>query len=65
MSDPIHPDFFIRLRALADSAPPEIRLRALLKTALRRDRLKCVSVSLEQLPPLPTPPSEDVAHDAD
>jgi hypothetical protein len=37
-------------RALEDTVPLAVRLRALLKTALRRDRLRCVAVS--GLPPL-------------
>jgi hypothetical protein len=34
----------LTLVPLADPRPVEVRLRNLLKTALRRDRLKCVSV---------------------
>jgi hypothetical protein len=33
------------LRPLADTVPVSVRLRAALKTLLRRDRLKCVRVS--------------------
>jgi hypothetical protein len=36
------PVYVLHLVALADDIPPEVRLRALLKTALRRDRLRCV-----------------------
>ena len=65
MSDPLYPDFFIRLRTLADSAPGD-SLTGAAEDRVRRDRLKCVSVSVEQLPPLPPPPpSEEAAHDAD
>jgi hypothetical protein len=43
----------IDLRPLADDVPPATRLRALLKTALRRDRLRCVAAV--QLPDGPPP----------
>ena len=49
-----------RLRAPGDS------LTGAAEDRVKGDRLKCVSVSVEQLPPLPPPPpSEEAAHDAD
>jgi hypothetical protein len=38
------PDIRVTLRPLAADAPVDVRLRNLLKTALRRDRLRCVRV---------------------
>lgn len=38
-------DIVLRLRPLPDTVPVAVRLRALLKTALRRDRLRCVGLS--------------------
>jgi hypothetical protein len=35
----------LELEALPDPAPVAVRLRNLLKTALRRDRLRCVSAT--------------------
>lgn len=45
------PEITITFRALPDrhNTPVSVRIRALLKTALRRDRLKCLRV--EGLPP--------------
>jgi hypothetical protein len=40
-----HEDIILTLRPLADSVPVAHRLRALLKTALRRDRFRCVSIA--------------------
>jgi hypothetical protein len=44
--DPVMPDelWYITLKPLPDDVPVAVRIRALLKTALRRDRLRCVSL---------------------
>ena len=48
MSKPARETFRIDLQAQPSDCPAAIRLRRLLKTALRRDGLKCLRV--EQLP---------------
>jgi hypothetical protein len=44
-------DITLTFRPLEDTVPVAVRVRALLKTALRRDRLRCVTIS--GVPPEP------------
>jgi hypothetical protein len=48
-------DFLIRLRPLADDRSAEVRLRNVLKRALRSERLDCVSAERIRLSPKPVP----------
>jgi hypothetical protein len=53
------PDIRVTLRPLAADVPVDVRLASLLKTALRRDRLRCIRV--EALPPDPPKARERAA----
>jgi hypothetical protein len=60
---PGRPRFVLTLEALPDVARVAVRLRNLLKTALRRDRLKCISATTAG-PENATPhPDEEIARE--
>jgi hypothetical protein len=48
------PDIKLTLRPLAAATPVDVRLANLLKTALRRDRLRCVRVEEVAADPVKT-----------